>query len=207
MSLLALAFLLASWRSPPACPRRPVDDALAHFAAGQVPRDREGHRRARRQRRADRARPCSTRWPTAGCSSIRGTKQVYYMDAAGALVDAETGAKADGRDADGLKKVRLNNGVRSKLAAVGGTLDLAVAGPGKRLRRRQRGLRARTMPKALAAVEAALGQGDRPGRQGRRCSRPAPPSWRPCPTRPSRTSASTRSTVLKRAATRTRSAC
>jgi urea transport system permease protein len=59
--------------------------------------------------------------------------KLYYRDAAGAVFDARSGAKVD-VDADSLKRVRLNNGVRSALNAAQGVLTLAAPDPAQRLR-------------------------------------------------------------------------
>ena len=82
--------------------------------------------------------------------------QVYVRDEAGALHEAKTGGAAPADLATGaLKKVRLNNGVRSKLAAAGGSLDLVAPDPGKRLAA-ARAVFASHDPNALPGVETAL---------------------------------------------------
>ena len=110
-----------------------VDDALAHFAADKFAETDAG---------VD-ALAASGAPATAAVLQALGdgrlyadpeSKQVYVQDAAGALHDAKTGAAAPADlTTDALKKVRLNNAVRSKLAAVGGSLDLLSPDAGKRL--------------------------------------------------------------------------
>ena len=56
--------------------------------------------------------------------------KVYFKDAAGALFDAKTG---DSASAANLKKVRVNNGLRSAIEAVLGSMTLMAAEPEKRI--------------------------------------------------------------------------
>ena len=84
-----------------------------------------------------------------------GSHGVYYLDGAGALDDAASGAKAEGVTQGGLKKVRLNNAIRSKIAAAVGGLDLLSPDRAKRLAAADTAFHTPD-PKALAAVDAAL---------------------------------------------------
>ncbi len=82
---------------------------------------------------------------------------VYFTDTEGTVFDAKTGAKAEGVSTDALKKVRLNNGVRSKIDAAIGTLDLLSPDRGKRLAAAQSVFKSHEA-KAQAGVDAALGK-------------------------------------------------
>jgi urea transport system permease protein len=82
-------------------------------------------------------------------------KRVVYKTAAGALLDAKTGAKVD--SVEGLKKVRVNNGVRRALEAAVGALSVGNADPQKRIRAAH-DLFNNPNPKALAVVDAQLGK-------------------------------------------------
>ncbi len=75
----------------------------------------------------------------------------------GTLDDAATGAPATGVMQGSLKKVRLNNAVRSKVAAAAGSLDLLSPDRDKRLAAAEAAFHAPD-PKALPAVDAALGR-------------------------------------------------
>ena len=129
-----------------------TDDALAHFAQDKFPETEKG---------IDALAASGT--PTAATvldalAANRllfdpGTKQVFYRDASDTLFDAKTGAKADSGAT--LKKVRLNNGVRSKLQAVGGSMDLIAADPVKR-RDAANAVFASHAPNQLTPLEAAL---------------------------------------------------
>ena len=83
------------------------------------------------------------------------SRKVYYNDEVGTLIDAETGRKADGVMDGGLKKVRLNNGVRTKLAAAMGSLDLLSPDAGKRLAAAQSVFKSHEA-KSQASVDTAL---------------------------------------------------
>ena len=80
-------------------------------------------------------------------------KRVIYLTPAGDAFDAKTGAKVDG--VDGLKKVRVNNGVRNALEAAVGALSVGAADPQKRIHAAQ-DLFNNPNPKALAVVDAQL---------------------------------------------------
>ncbi len=118
--------------SLPAC-ADPVDDALAHFAPDKFPETERGVDAIA----ASGAPTASAVLNALGDGRLLvdpGSHQVYFKDEAGALRDARTGAPASPDvSVDALKKVRLNNGVRSKLASAGGSLDLLSPDPAKRL--------------------------------------------------------------------------
>jgi len=80
-------------------------------------------------------------------------KRVIYKTTAGDALDAKTGAKVDG--VEGLKKVRVNNGVRRALEAAVGALSVGNADPQKRIRAAH-DLFNNPNPKALAVVDAQL---------------------------------------------------
>ena len=82
-------------------------------------------------------------------------KLVIYKSAAGEAFDARTGAKTQA--GDGLKKVRLNNGVRRALEAAAGALSIGAADPAKRLQAAH-DLFNNPNPKALAIIDAQLGR-------------------------------------------------
>jgi urea transport system permease protein len=81
--------------------------------------------------------------------------RIYYRDAAGAVLDARSGAPAPGVDADSLKKVRLNNAIRRTLDAAQGTLALLSTDAGKRLAAAEAVFKGRDVT-ALAALDAAI---------------------------------------------------
>ena len=86
-----------------------------------------------------------------------GEKTVYFQDAAGMLLVAKTGAKADGIDPDNLKKVRLNNAVRAALAAAQGSMTLLSPDPLQRIKAAASIFKSRDVA-MLGAVNAALGK-------------------------------------------------
>jgi urea transport system permease protein len=80
-------------------------------------------------------------------------KRVIYKTPAGDALDAKTGAKVD--SVEGLKKVRVNNGVRRALEAAVGALSVGAADPQKRIHSAH-DLFNNPNPKALAVVDAQL---------------------------------------------------
>jgi urea transport system permease protein len=87
-------------------------------------------------------------------------KRVIYKTPAGDAFDAKTGAKVD--SVEGLKKVRVNNGVRSALEAAIGALSVGAADPQKRIHAAQ-DLFNNPNPKALGVVDAQLAKERDPG--------------------------------------------
>jgi urea transport system permease protein len=82
-------------------------------------------------------------------------KKVFYRDKAGKLIDAATGAPADGADPIDLADVRVNNRVRRALDAAVGGLSLQAADPAKRFESAQAVFKSREQS-ALPALDAAL---------------------------------------------------
>jgi len=82
-------------------------------------------------------------------------KRVIYKSAAGEAFDAKTGAKVEAPE--GLRKVRLNNGVRRSLEAAMGALRVGSPDPLRRIQA-AKDLFNNPNPKALAAVDAQLGK-------------------------------------------------
>jgi urea transport system permease protein len=137
----------------------PTDDALAHFAQEKFPETEQGIDALA----ASGAATAAAVMDALGDNRLLFdpvTRQVYYKDASGTLLMARTGAKADVSAA--LKKVRLNNAIRSKLQAVGGSMDLVAADPGRR-RDAANAVFASHTPNQLAPVEAALAKETDPG--------------------------------------------
>ncbi len=83
------------------------------------------------------------------------SKGVYFTNAAGELIVARTGAKAEGVAQARLKKVRLNNSVRGAMQAAQGALSLMSPDPAKRLVGAESVFKSRD-PASLPAVEMAL---------------------------------------------------
>jgi urea transport system permease protein len=81
-----------------------------------------------------------------------GAHKIYFKDASGGLFDARTGEKTQ---AQNLKKVRVNNGLRSAIEAALGSMTLAAAEPDKRIAAAEAVFKSRDA-KALANVNAAL---------------------------------------------------
>ena len=129
-----------------------TDDALAHFAQDKFPETERGVD----DLAASGAPTTMAVLDALGDNRLLfdpASRQVFYKDAAGRTFDARTGGEAGGSAA--LKKVRLNNAVRSKLQAVGGSLELAAADPAKR-RAAAEAVFASHAPNQLAPVETAL---------------------------------------------------
>src|SRR5579864_6733181 len=59
----------------------------------------------------------------------KGSKTILFKNAAGDLFLAKTGEKAAGVDAGALKKVRVNNSLRSAIDAAMGSMTLASPDP------------------------------------------------------------------------------
>ena len=81
-------------------------------------------------------------------------KKVFFKNAAGVMIDARSGAKSD-VDEGALKKVRLNNAVRTAMQAAQGSLSLMSPDPARRRSSAEAVFKSRD-PAALGAVEAAL---------------------------------------------------
>ena len=150
--LAALAFLIACVGAAPARADA-VEDALAHFAADKFPETEKGVD-ALAASGAPTAGPVLDALANTRLLVDPASKAIFYKDAAGTLFDARTGAKSDA-DASSFKKVRLNNAVRSKLQAVGGSMDLVAPDPAKRRDAALAVFRSHDANQ-LAPVEAAL---------------------------------------------------
>ena len=83
------------------------------------------------------------------------THALLYRTRNGEIVNARTGEKVSGVNSAALKKVRVNNSLRSAIDAALGSLTLANPDPAKRVAAAEAVFKSRD-PKALAAVEAAL---------------------------------------------------
>jgi urea transport system permease protein len=80
---------------------------------------------------------------------------VAYKTAAGAILNAKTGAPVEGVDAAAFKKVRVNNALRSAIQGAMGSLTLANPDPDKRLKAAEDVFNTRDA-KALPALRAQL---------------------------------------------------
>jgi urea transport system permease protein len=80
---------------------------------------------------------------------------LVYRTLSGDVINARTGEKLTGVDASAFKKVRVNNPLRSAIAAALGALTLASPDPYKRVEAADAVFKSRDS-KALKAVEAAL---------------------------------------------------
>ena len=162
-TLMALAFACIALLAAAATPARAdaLDDALARFAADKFPETEAGV-----------AGLAASGSPRAGVllSALGegrlmfdpGSRKVYVLDAGGTLLDAATGARADGVTVDGLKKVRLNNAIRQHLADDLGSLDLVSPDPAKRLAAARSALDAHD-PKQASTIDAAIARETDPG--------------------------------------------
>jgi urea transport system permease protein len=126
-----------------------LDDALAKFASDRFP---------------DTQAAVSALAATGSAQAIPildalyfdpASKQIFYKATAGGLIDARSGTKAEGITEAQLKRVRLNNAVRSALSAAQGSLTLMSPDPAKRLSGAEAVFKSRDV-NALASVEAAL---------------------------------------------------
>jgi urea transport system permease protein len=80
---------------------------------------------------------------------------IVYQTAGGDLINAKTGEKLSGVDAESFKKVRVNNALRSAIAAAVGALTLASPDPQKRASAAEAVFKARDAG-ALTALDAQL---------------------------------------------------
>jgi urea transport system permease protein len=84
-----------------------------------------------------------------------GDRLVAYKTAAGAILNAKTGAPVEGVDASAFKKVRVNNALRSTIQGAMGSLTLTNPDPEKRLSAAADVFRTHDA-KALTALQAQL---------------------------------------------------
>ncbi len=157
--IATLLLALLAWTLLAAAPSSadPVDDALAHFSADKFSETEKG---------VDALAASGAPTAAAVLDALKdgrlyvdpGSKTVYVRDAADALHDAKTGAPAPADlSAFALRKVRLNNAVRSRLEAVGGSMALSAPDPAARLAAAQKVFGSHDAGQ-LAGVEAALGR-------------------------------------------------
>jgi urea transport system permease protein len=85
----------------------------------------------------------------------KASNTVVFKNAAGEIFNAKTGAKAANVDAAALKKVRVNNGLRSAIEAAMGSMTLASPDPAKRVAGADAVFKSHD-PRDLPGVEAAL---------------------------------------------------
>ncbi len=146
--------LLGGALAPCAARADAADDVLAKFATDRFPDTEKGIQ--------DLAASGLATGP-AMLEALNGnqlyfdpaSKAVYFTNAAGELIVARTGAKADGVAQARLKKVRMNNSVRGAMQAAQGALSLMSPDPAKRLSGAESVFKSRD-PASLAAVETAL---------------------------------------------------
>ena len=86
---------------------------------------------------------------------------VAYKTAAGAILNAKTGAPVEGVDAAAFKKVRVNNALRNAIQGAMGSLTLANPDPDKRLKAAEDVFNTRDA-KALPALQAQLAKENDP---------------------------------------------
>ena len=133
----------------------PIDDALAHFAADKFSETERGIDGLAASG-APTVAPVLQALGDGRLFVDPASRSVFFKDEAGKLHDARTGADAPADlSPAALKKVRLNNSVRSKLAAAGGSLDLLSPETVKRLAA-ARSILGSHNPADLPGVEAAL---------------------------------------------------
>jgi urea transport system permease protein len=135
----------------------PIDDALTHFAQDKFPETEQGIAAL-----SASGGPATVQVLAALADGRLffdpGSHLVYFKDETGALHEAKTGGPAAADVAvDALKKVRLNNGVRSKLQAAAGSLDLLSPDRAKRLAAAQAVFHSHEAS-AQAGLETALGK-------------------------------------------------
>jgi urea transport system permease protein len=129
-----------------------VDDAFANFFADSFPKTEEA------------IAAIATAAPPHGAEILEAlsggrlyaddaNKRIVYQTAAGDAFDAKTGAKVD--SVDGLRKVRVNNGVRRSIEAAMGALSLGAPDPQRRLQAAQETYN-NPNPKMLGAVDAQI---------------------------------------------------
>ena len=129
-----------------------VDDAFANFFEDSFPKTEQG------------IAAIATAAPPHGAEILEAlgggrlyaddaNKRIVYQTAAGDAFDAKTGAKVD--SVDGLRKVRVNNGVRRSIDAAMGALSLASPDPQRRIQAAQETYN-NPNSKMLGAVDAQL---------------------------------------------------
>jgi urea transport system permease protein len=130
-----------------------IDDALTKFTTDRFPDSEKGI--------GDLAASGHVRTPdildALGGNRLYfdpGEKKVYYKTTDGTMTDARTGAKASVEEG-ALKRVRLNNAVRTAMQAAQGSLSLMSPDPARRRGSAEAVFKSRDAA-ALGAVDAAL---------------------------------------------------
>jgi len=131
-----------------------LDDALAKFATDRFP-DTQAGIQALAASGSTQAIPVLDALAGNALFFNPADKSILYKDASGAFLDARSGAKIEAVTESALKRVRLNNAVRSALSAAQGSLTLMSPDPAKRLSGAEAVFKSRDV-NALAAVETAL---------------------------------------------------
>ena len=151
-ALAALALLAVLSAVPAAA--RPLDSALAHFAADKFAETEKGLAEVA----ASGSPQAAAILRALGDGRLMvdpGTGKAYYTDASGTLDDAATGVTVKGMSPGALKKVRLNNAIRSRVGDAIGSLDLVSPDPAKRVTAARTAFATRD-PKQVGAVDSAL---------------------------------------------------
>jgi urea transport system permease protein len=131
-----------------------LDEALAKFATDRFP-DTQAGISALAATGSTQAIPILEALAANTLYFNPATKQVFYKDVAGTLMDARNGSLAEGISEAQLKRVRLNNAVRGALSAAQGSLTLMSPDPAKRMSGAEAVFKSRDV-NALVSVEAAL---------------------------------------------------
>jgi urea transport system permease protein len=152
---LALAVIVGLLVLSPLTPARAdaVDDALALFASDAFNDTAQGIE-AIGKSGAPNSAAIVTALAAGKLFFDPATKAVYYRDASGKLIDAKTAAEVPAEPA-GLKAVRLNNRLRTLVAAAAGSLDILSEDPAKRRSAANAVFKSRDAT-ALAAIDTAL---------------------------------------------------
>ena len=131
-----------------------IDDTLARFATDKFADTEKGI-----QELAGSGLPTASAMLEALAGNALyfdpASKTIYLKSAAGTLLDAKSGAKADGVAEGALKRVRLNNSVRGAMLAAQGALTLMSPDPAKRLSAAEAVFKSRDAG-AMVALDAAL---------------------------------------------------
>ena len=151
-AVLASLFLMSLGLS--AAKADALDDALAKFATDRFPDTQTGIS-ALAATGSTQAIPVLDALAANTLYFDPASKQIFYKDKAGVLIEARNGAKAEGIAEAQLKRVRLNNAVRGALSAAQGSLTLMSPDPAKRLSGAEAVFKSRDA-NALGSVEAAL---------------------------------------------------
>jgi urea transport system permease protein len=152
--ILGALVVVTALFSPAAAWADPVDDTLAKFLDDKFPRTSA----AIGELAAEAPPQAATILEALGDNRLMidpADRVVAYKNAAGALINAKSGAPVQGADAAAFKKVRVNNALRSAIQGAMGSLTLASADPEKRLKAAQDLFNTRDA-KALSGLQAQL---------------------------------------------------